>query len=87
MAIVNYRATTLNRAFILNALATTLIALVTVEARFVIDRYTDVNNEFVSILMTLLIGFFSALIIYWVLFFIFGYGGGMLASDTNGKIF
>lgn len=84
--IKGYRATEIQRAFILNALATALIAAVTVEAKALLDGLELFRgSEFVTGLISFFIGFVAALIIFWGLYGVFGFGGGMISPDEPVK--
>lgn len=83
MAIINYRATTVGRAFTLNALATALIAIITVQTKAWLDSIQAFNSDFARTLGAFFAGFVSALIIYWLMFFVFDFGGGMLADPNE----
>jgi len=91
--IPNLLATTILKAFILNAIAGALIATLAIEARRELDNekgrvYAFVNPFFagdslteqqkaIAVAVTSLIG---ALVVYHFMYFLFGFGGGMLTS-------
>lgn len=81
MPFIDFRATNINRAFILNAFATSLIAIVTIEAKNLLDENEVSQSEYFRAFLAFASGFLSALIIYWVMYFFFGFGGGMLAGS------
>lgn len=81
MAIIDYRATTVGRAFTLNALATALIAIITVQAKSWLDSIEAFNSDLARTIAAFLAGFISALIIYWFMFFTLNFGGGMIADE------
>lgn len=85
MAVIHYRATTVQSAFILNALAAALIAIITVQVKQSLDKYRVFENNVARIFVAFLSGFLSALVIYWAMYFIFDFGGGMLASPMPVK--
>ena len=71
------RATNIKKAFLLNAMAGALIASIAVIAK---DRL-DVKTKLVysdKFIVVLIITFISAIIVYNMLYLIFGFGGGML---------
>lgn len=88
--IKNFRATTIPKAFILNAIATALIAVLTIEARLYLD--TDELGTFVEkyggfilterrkVVIAFITAFIVATITYSLLHFITGYGDGMLVN-------
>ena len=80
MGIIDYRETTVGKAFTLNAFATALIAIITVQVKSWLDDIKLFASEFAKTFFAFLAGFVGALIIYWIMFFIFGFGGGMLAD-------
>lgn len=86
MPLFDYRAITINRAFILNAVAAALIALATVEIRLMLERNKDMTNDFFNIIITLISAIIAALIIYWIMYFIVGFGGGMIADPQKPKV-
>lgn len=81
MPILDFRSTNINRAFLLNAFSTALIAIVTIEAKNLLDRNEISESQIARTFLAFLSGFLSALVIYWVLYFLFGFGGGMLAPS------
>ena len=68
-------------AFTLNALITSIIAITTVSLNDLLEdsKNTEKMNVHLRRFISLLIGFSSGLITYWIFFFLFGFGGGMLA--------
>lgn len=94
--IPNLLATTILKAFILNAIAGALIATLAIEARRELDNekgrvYAFINPFFagdslseqqkaIAVAVTSLIG---ALVVYHFLYFIFGFGGGMLTTSKT----
>lgn len=92
MAIIkNFRATTFNRAFFLNALATTITVVVALFVRESLERSEvkpgqktpDPPLSAGLVVATIAATFVSALVAYYSLHWIFGFGGGMLASDVE----
>ena len=83
--IKNFKATTIVKAFILQAMAATIVIFIAVTLKGKYDKYTDkhgttIVNEITwrSVVFTLLFTFATALFAYSMMFWIFGYGGGML---------
>ena len=73
------RATTIKKAFLLNAIAGALIASVAVIVKDRLDAKTKLvyADKFVVVLI---ITFISAIIVYNMLYLLFGFGGGMLVA-------
>ncbi len=73
-----FRATTIPKAFLLNAMATGMIALIAVETRAQLDKHklTESTKVIINLGTTLL----SALITYWTMYVLFNFGGGMLTN-------
>lgn len=89
MALIKgFRSTSYAKAFILNAIANTIIVLV---ALFLKAEFERLQNDNVPSLSTGLIfaiissTFLAALIAYTALYFLFGFGGGMMVSEETGK--
>jgi hypothetical protein len=85
--IKGFESTTYWKAFILNALATTIAIFVAVFVKSKLGSLVDKNGNPIrdvssptSLFITLLSTFFAALGSYILLHFIFGFGGGMLAT-------
>lgn len=84
------KATTILKAFILNALRNSLIttfcvAINTETAKLNPDynsKYQQTKNSWQGLTVTFVSTFFAAMTIYTILFIIFGYGGGMLTSES-----
>jgi len=94
--IKNFQATTIFKAFILNALATSVIAACAIEVRvrlinekntlyiflnkFIPGKNLDSTGIFIISFLT---AFISSIIIYNLLYLIFEYGGGMISSKST----
>ena len=76
--IPNFKATSFTKAFILNALVTSLIAFTAVCAHDLVGK--NIKKTIYVYLSTIIITFLSAIICYFVMYILFGYGGGMLVS-------
>lgn len=81
--IKNYKATTYSRAFILNALAASLIATVAIQSREYLDNIDTKHGAYVldpfqKSTIVALSTFISALIIYILMYIIVDFGGGMM---------
>lgn len=94
--IKTFFATTILKAFILNAIAVALIATFAVEIRRELDDvkgrfYMFVNPFFAGSAMTerqkavvvALASFFGAILVYHIMYIVFGFGGGMLTNSLN----
>ena len=81
----NLTATTFFKAFILNAIAASLIATLSIQTREYLDQVGRKAkggwnlSDFTKSLIVLIVSFISSLFVYFVLFLITGFGGGMLA--------
>ena len=77
------RSTTYTKAFILNAIATALIALVAVEMKSALgNKKTDID-PIAQALINFVVTFITAISVYFLLYLIFGFGGGMLVPGSN----
>jgi hypothetical protein len=91
MAIIRgFKSTTVWRAFILNALATSVAISVAILIKTQFSTYTDQYGHVLEtittikdIAFTFLITFLATYLAYLLLYIIFGYGGGMLTITTH----
>ena len=81
--IPRFRANTVGRAFLLNAIATALIAWAAVEIRFLLDGTAQPASEGICTIITLSTTFAAALVIYVVLYILFNFGGGMMVDKNS----
>ena len=87
MPIVNFKATTVWKAFMLNALASSVIIVLAIVIKSNLDKYTIEKNKIkrestlASISYTFLFTFISTFLAYTLMFFIFGFGSSMLAQN------
>jgi hypothetical protein len=79
--IPNFRSTNLGKAFTLNAIVTSLISFTAVISRDLLSN--KIKKKVYVYLTTIAITFVSALICYGLMYFLFGYGGGMLSSPIQ----
>lgn len=92
--IKGFKSTDISKAFLLNALAIALAAVVAIETRVQLEDekstlYIAVNNMFpekklgfiLKILLVLLSGFITSLIVHIILHILFGYGASMIIDD------
>lgn len=95
-----FYATTVFKAFILNAIAVALIATFAVEIRRELNDvkgqfYMFVNPFFAGSKMTerqkavvvALASFLGAILVYHIMYVVVGFGGGMLTNSTNPPFF
>ena len=97
-----FRATTIFKAFLINAFLSALIATIVVEVRHAIDSgkgqlYNSIrntfnggnpwNDELSKTRSTFIIGFLVTLFLYNILYIFIEYGGGLLTSKTNKQYF
>lgn len=83
----HFNSTILWKAFVLNALTTSLVILIAiiVKRRLDIDLNVDPKQSvekfnWYSVTVTLLITFGTSLSAYLIMYIVFGFGGGMLAN-------
>ena len=92
MALISgFRSTSVLKAFILNSIASSLVIIIalTVKTRFdTFSNKNDKDTQYVkqhtnlkSILLTVTATFISSMLAYTAMYFIFGYGGGMLVNS------
>jgi hypothetical protein len=92
----SFYATTILKAFVLNAIAVALIATFAVEIRRELDDvkgqfYLFVNPFFAGGTMTerqkavvvALASFLGAILVYHIMYVVFGFGGGMLTNSPS----
>lgn len=83
--IKNFKADTLTKAFIINALIVSIISGLTIEFRLYLEdqkKKTDyffVPTDKQKIIFTFLMGFIVSIICYLLFFLLIGYGGGLIS--------
>ncbi len=77
--IPGFKATTYFKAFVLNALATALIAIIAITTKDALDKDPNLQ-ETTKGFIAFLAAFISAFVTYVILYMLFHFGGGMLAS-------
>ena len=97
--IKGFRATTIFKAFLINAFLSALIATIVVEVRYIIEygkgstyenirKFFNGGNDFVGdldkVTSTFAIGFFVTILLYNILYILIEYGGGLL-TPSNAK--
>lgn len=87
--IKNFRSTSIWKAFILNSIAAAIVIVIGMTVKEHFDTYiVDDNNSnnikrttnFTSISLTILFTFLTSFLAYTIMYFVFGFGGGMLTS-------
>ena len=74
-----FKATTIHKAFCLNALASALVATVAVIVKDRLDHLSKLETRD-KFIIVFLVTFVASLIVYYCLSVLFGFGGGMLAT-------
>jgi hypothetical protein len=83
--IQNFKSTSLWKAFVLNSISASIVVVLAISIKDGLDRFTNYNNDdkpktnFSNIIITLLITYSITMLTYIFMYFIFGYGGGMLS--------
>ena len=75
--IESFKADTFLKAFILNALSSSIIASVAITVKDRLDTYTKYDID-LKIFLTFIITFFITLISFSFMYILFGFGGGMM---------
>jgi len=89
MAIIHgFESTTIWKAFVLNALATSIAIVFALYIKMKFDTYVDIHGNQIqeitnptSIFMTFTVTFVATFIAYTILHILFGYGGGQLTQN------
>lgn len=77
--IPGFKATTFFKAFVLNALATALIAIIAISTKDALNKDKEMH-EATRGFVAFLAAFISAFVTYVILYMLFHFGGGMLAN-------
>ena len=72
-----FKADSFTKAFILNALSSSIIASVAITVKDRLDIYTKYDIE-LKIFLTFIITFFITLLSFSFMYILFGFGGGMM---------
>jgi len=81
-----FRSTTIPRAFFLGALISSIIIVMAIVIKDAMDRWLNKHNvdksttNVWSVLLTFAITFAATYGSYWLMYLLFGYGGGLLAD-------
>jgi uncharacterized protein involved in cysteine biosynthesis len=80
----SFRATTYIKAFALNSL---LLAITTTVAYVLYRNLDNIDNipEWTNGIITLILTFIVSLTVYIIFFYLFSFGGGMIASPHDSK--
>ena len=90
--ISGFRSTSVWKAFFLNSIASTLVIFIAINVKSRFDKFTykkDPDREIVrttnwqSIVLTLISTFATSMIAFSVMYFVFGFGGGMLVNPGD----
>ena len=91
--IAGFRSTNIWKAFILNSITSSLVIIIALIVKNNFDTFSntkdtkkDTNDvkqqtNFKSIMLTIVATFISSMIAYSTMYFLFGYGGGMLVNN------
>lgn len=91
--ISGFRSTNVWKAFILNSIVSSLVIIIALTVKSNFDTFSNNKNinkdtngvkqqtSFKSIMLTIIATFISSMIAYSIMYFSFGYGGGMLVND------
>ena len=89
--ISGFQSTNIWRAFTLNSIASSLVIIIALTVKTKFDTFSDKNKyskdvkqntNLKSILLTITATFISSMLAYSAMYFIFGYGGGMLINTS-----
>ena len=86
-----FRSTSIMRAFVLNSIAITLVTFIAITVKGRLDTYTAATKDgddnvkrrtnLTSVVITLVATFLTSMAAYWLMYIVFGFGGGMLVRD------
>ena len=82
----NFRSTNIWKAFVLNSLAASIVIVIGITVKSHFDTYTTDDSKikrktnFTSISLTILFTFLTSFLAYTIMYFVFGFGGGMLTN-------
>jgi threonine/homoserine/homoserine lactone efflux protein len=85
MVLLEYKANTFRKAFILNAISAALISVFAIVFTNFIDEHSTDTSNVVSLIIVFVSTFAFAMITYVLLYIIFGFGGGMISSKKHIK--
>lgn len=82
----NFYATNVWYAFILNSILTSIIIVVSITTKQALDNFVykdavqDNKTTFGNIILTFIVTFIISMISFSLMYFIFGFGGGLLVN-------
>ena len=88
--ISGFRSTNIWKAFILNSIVSSLVIIIALTVKSKFDTFSNSKDDtdnvkqqtnLKSILLTIIATFISSMIAYSSMYFIIGYGGGMLVNN------
>lgn len=87
--LIDLKPTKIKTAFLLNAIVTTVITVLTIHIKKYIDEHqtTKDYSEWKKIIFHMGITFFLTIFVFIISRYILGYGGGMLSSGTYKTFF
>ena len=74
----NFKSTTVWNAFILNSIVTTLVIVFTLLAKDYADKHHKDKEYSVGVFASIIAAFLTSMLAYTVMYYAFGFGGGML---------
>ena len=89
----NFKSTQQWKAFTLNSIASALVVVIAITTKQYLDRLDfydktsdknkklNIGYEIASITITLLVTFSTSMIVFLIMFLLFGFGGGMITTD------
>jgi hypothetical protein len=87
--IVNFQPTTITKAFLLNALVTTLITVFAIYIKNVIEEEysTKIYSNKQRILLHITVTFLVSVVLFVIFRFLLGFGGGMIMTGPYKTFF
>jgi hypothetical protein len=82
MPLIEFRATNIFNAFVLNSMVSALVIIIAMTIHRYMDPNTSIETnttEWKGVVVTLIFTFISSLAAYSLMYFLFGFGHGMLA--------
>lgn len=90
--ISGFRSTNVWKAFFLNSIASTLVIFIAMTVKSKLDTFVDKKNpdrdiirstNWRSIIFTLVATFGTSMMAFTVMYFVFGFGGGLLINASH----
>ena len=80
--LIDFKATTIWKAFILNAIAIGLSTGITLAVKYKLDQVKALRRKiWIKVIVAIAVAGAIAFLSFTILHFIFGFGGGMIASS------